>query len=122
MFIGKTITSVSIALDAVAKGRRVMFVCDRVKTYQAINRRRLTKAGIEIGVIQSHNDRYNPRAMVQIASIQTLARRMKIRMPEFEFCIIDECHTHYKAIQYMMDRYSNVAFYRVYLVRHLVKG
>jgi DNA repair protein RadD len=106
---GKTITSVSIALDAVAKGRRVMFVCDRVKLIkQSIEA--FDRAGIEIGVIQSHNERYNPRAMIQIASIQTLARRMKIRMPEFEFCIIDECHTHYKAIQYMMDRYSNVPF------------
>jgi superfamily II DNA or RNA helicase len=87
----------------------VMFVCDRVKLIkQSIEA--FDRAGIEIGVIQSHNERYNPRAMIQIASIQTLARRMKIRMPEFEFCIIDECHTHYKAIQYMMDRYTNVPF------------
>ena len=106
---GKTITSVSIALDAVAKGRKVMFICDRVKLVEQ-SIRAFDNAGVEIGVIQAQSERVNPRARIQIASIQTLARRIKFRMPEFDLAIVDECQTHYKATQAMMDRYSNVPF------------
>lgn len=106
---GKTKTSVSIAVDAVAKGKKVLFICDRVKLIQQ-SIEAFDEENIHIGVIQAYNERYDPKAMIQIASVQTLARRIQYRMPEVDLVIVDECHTHYKAVQAMMDRFNNVLF------------
>lgn len=106
---GKTITSVSIAVDAVAKGKKVLFICDRVKLIQQ-SIEAFDRENIHIGVIQAQHERFDHTAMIQIASVQTLARRIKYRMPEVDLVIVDECHTHYKAVQAMMDRFNNVLF------------
>ena len=50
----------------------------------------------------------DPRAPIQIASVQTLARRKNI--PDFDFAIVDECHVHYKWLTTAMEAYNNVPF------------
>lgn len=104
---GKTVVAGEILKRAVAKGKRVIFITDRVKLIeQTINS--FLRHGLDIGVIQADHIMSNGHKPVQIASIQTLARRK--RLPEFDLAIVDECHVHYKATQAMMDRYSAVPF------------
>jgi len=104
---GKTITALYILTEAAKKGKKCIFFCDRVKLVQQALAA-FDKAGIEVGVIQSMHERTNRDAMIQIASIQSVARMY--RKPEFDLAIVDECHTHYKTMQELMDRYSNVPF------------
>lgn len=104
---GKTITALEILRSASQKGKKCIFFCDRVKLVnQAVEA--FERAGIEIGVIQGWHEKRNPNAMIQIASVQTVARMH--RKPEFDLAIVDECHTHYKTIQELMDRFSAVPF------------
>ena len=104
---GKTITAAYLLSEAVKKGKRGIFVCDRVKlVQQALSA--FDREGLEVGVMQGNHERQDYRAPIQIASIQTIARRK--HLPEFDFAIIDECHVHYKTTQYMMDRYTAVPF------------
>jgi len=104
---GKTITAAYLLSEAAKKGRRGIFICDRVKlVQQALDA--FDREGLDVGVMQGQHERQNYRAPIQIASIQTIARRK--HLPEFDFAIVDECHVHYKTTQYMMDRYSAVPF------------
>lgn len=84
---GKTETAMEIIRGATAKGKRVVFLCNRVHLVEQTSRR-LAKAGIQHGVIQADNSRaeYLP---VIVASIQTVARR---GLPETDLILIDEAH------------------------------
>jgi superfamily II DNA or RNA helicase len=68
---------------------RVLFVCDSQELIeQCVNE--LAAVGItNVGVLRGDDYRENPDATVQIASIQTLARRVK---PPAELILIDEAH------------------------------
>lgn len=104
---GKTITALHMLQSAAEKGKRGIFICDRIKLVQQA----LESAdfhGLDVGVIQGAHERSNWDAPIQIASIQTLARRS--RMVEFDFAIVDECHVHYKALDAYMKAYDNVPF------------
>lgn len=85
---GKTIMAAFLAISAVSKGKRVLFVCDRIKLVQQ-SLEAMDRFGIDVGVIQGNHERTKYGAPVQIASIQTLARKQK--WPDFDICIIDEC-------------------------------
>ena len=90
---GKTITAIHILAEAAKKGKRGIFICDRIKlVQQALDA--FDAHGIEVGVMQSQHIRTNYDAPIQIASIQTLAR--KKHLPLFNIAIVDECHVHYK--------------------------
>ncbi len=84
---GKTETAMEVIRGAMAKGKRVSFLCNRVHLVEQTSRR-LTAAGIDHGVIQADNSRaeYMP---VIVASIQTIARR---GLPETDLILIDEAH------------------------------
>jgi len=104
---GKTITAAYMLKGAAEKGKRGIFLCDRIKlVQQAVEQFDLH--GLEVGVIQGMNDRQNIFAPIQIASIQTLARRE--RMPEFDFAIVDEAHVHYRTVTRLMESYNAVPF------------
>jgi DNA repair protein RadD len=87
---GKTYLGLRIAHEALLKGRRAIFVCDRTtlidQTSGTADRYGLSAHG----VIQSTHVRFNPDLPFQIASAQTLARR---GWPVADVVIIDECHT-----------------------------
>lgn len=87
---GKSYLGLRIAHEALLKGNRAVFVCDRTtlinQTSDAADHYGLGAHG----VIQSNHWRFNPELPFQIASAQTLARR---QWPETDVVIIDEAHT-----------------------------
>jgi DNA repair protein RadD len=104
---GKTILAAYLAMQAVKKGNRVMFICDRVKLVQQ-SLATFERLGIEVGVIQGQHHLEDWDKPVIIASVQTLARRRKI--PPANLVIVDECHVHYKFTDELMKRWSAVVF------------
>lgn len=104
---GKTRIAAEIVNRALAKGKRVCF------TVPAISLIDQTVAAFEsegidfLGVIQANHPRTHYGAPVQIASVQTLARR-GIRMP-FDVVIVDECHLRFDVIRdWMRDEPGTV--------------
>jgi DNA repair protein RadD len=104
---GKTITALHMLKCAAEKGKRGIFICDRIKLVQ----QSLESAdfhGLDVGVIQSNHERTNWDAPIQIASIHTMARKSKL--VEFDFAIVDECHVLYDSVKKYMDAYNNIVF------------
>jgi DNA repair protein RadD len=87
---GKTFLGLRIIYEALQRGKRAVFVCDRTtlinQTSETADRYGLTNHGI----IQANHWRVNPWAPFQIASAQTLARR---KWPEADVIVVDESHT-----------------------------
>ena len=104
---GKTITAAAILKSALEKGKRGIFICDRVKLVQQ-TLEAFDHHGLPFGVMQGQHFMSNPMAPIQIASVQTLARRHNV--PDFDFAIVDEAHTHYKYLTKVMEQYNNVPF------------
>lgn len=87
---GKSYLGLRVAHEALAKGKRAVFVCDRTTL---INQTSATADSYGLsahGVIQSQHWRFSPSMPFQIASAQTLARR---QWPDADVIIIDEAHT-----------------------------
>ena len=103
---GKTITAAYMLKSAMEKGKRGIFICDRVKLVQQTIEA-LYAHDLPFGVIQGIHELTDYRQPIQIASIQTLARRRSV---PFDLAIVDECHTHYASLTKYMEAYSNVPF------------
>ena len=104
---GKTITAAAIIKSAVHKGKRAIFICDRIKLVQQ-TLESFVGHNLSLGVMQGQHEMTDSSQPVQIASIQTLARRH--RMPIFDIAIVDECHTHYESLTKMMTAYNAIPF------------
>lgn len=106
---GKTLTAASILASAVAKGSRVLFVAHRKELIdQTVTT--FARLGItSIGVIRAQDPRRDPKAPIQIASIQTLARRDK---PPADVVVIDEGHRALAKsyIKHLFESYPNAVF------------
>lgn len=91
---GKTFLGLRLAHEALRKGKRAIFVCDRTtlidQTSATADRYGLSAHG----VIQSSHWRTDYSRPFQIASAQTLARR---EWPDADLIIVDEAHTQLKA-------------------------
>lgn len=90
---GKTVIAAQIIKDAVGRGRRILFMVHMdalvPQTYD-----KLLKLGIEssqIGFIKAGYPE-NREARIQIASLQTLARREWWKEVLFDVLLFDECH------------------------------
>ena len=70
------------------KGKKSMFIVDRIVLANQMSER-LSKYSIRHGIIQASNPKFNPSALVQVASAQTLESRGS---PDANFLIVDECH------------------------------
>lgn len=97
---GKTLTAAKIVDGALAKGNRVIFTAPAVslidQTVEAFE-----VEGIDcIGVMQANHPRTDPYQPVQIASVQTLARR---DIPDAALVIVDEAHIRSEVIDRLMD-------------------
>ena len=104
---GKTRVAMEILKNTAKNGKLGILICDRVKLVdQALEE--FDRAGISCGVIQSDHWRTNPNAQIQIASIQTIARRRY--KPLFHVAVVDECHTHYQTTTELMEDYSKSIF------------
>lgn len=91
---GKTYLAMRIIHEALKRGKRAMFVCDRTTL---INQTSEVADSYGLGthsVIQAGHWRYDTKQPFQIASIQTLARRA---WPESDVIVIDEAHSMYSA-------------------------
>lgn len=88
---GKTVIAAAIVLNALARGRRVLFAAHRRELiYQC--RAKLLAAGIaesDIGIMMANDPLTNLAAPIQIASVDTLRNR---DLPQADLLIIDEAH------------------------------
>lgn len=91
---GKTVVAAYLAAECAKKMKRLVFVVDRVAL---INQTSATfdQYGIDHGVIQAQHWRWRPWERIQVASVQTLARR---KWPDADLIIIDEAHSLHKTI------------------------
>jgi len=98
---GKTLTAAKIIERALAKGNKVLFTVPRLSLVdQAVSD--FENEGIShIGVMQASHPRTDPKAPVQVASIQTLVRRVEMS-DKPQLVIVDECHEDFKVINTMM--------------------
>jgi DNA repair protein RadD len=96
---GKTVVASEIVRRAVERKRRIVFLAHRRELIdQSVEK--LSRFGVSAGVIMADDDRADALADVQVASIQTLARRVgpseRIphlhRVPPADVVIVDECH------------------------------
>lgn len=99
---GKTLVMAYMAYTAVSRSKRTIFLVHRRELIQQASRT-LTRYGI------SHGINGNTDHLIQIASVQTVARRLhKIGIPDL--VILDECHhatanTWKKCLEYWADAY-----------------
>lgn len=84
---GKTEMALMMIQGARAKGKRVIFLCNRIHLVEQASRR-FYAAGIDHGIIQGENTR-DTHLPVLIGSIDTVARR---GFPDVDLIIIDEAH------------------------------
>lgn len=86
---GKTLTSACMIAGALAKGRRALFVAHRLElidqTVATFARLGITS----VGVIRANDKRRDSSQPIQVASIQTLARRDQA---DFDLVVVDEAH------------------------------
>lgn len=87
---GKTIMSTYLVKECYDKGKRAVFVCDRIPLINQTSEV-FDTYGIPHGVIQADHWRYQPWQRIQVASAQTLQRR---GWPEdLALIVVDEAHT-----------------------------
>ena len=86
---GKTIIFCSIAGSAISKGRRILIVVHRRELLnQAVAK--LAAARVPCGIIAA-GVKSEPDYPVQVASVQTIVRRLD-KLPPFDLIVFDECH------------------------------
>ena len=85
---GKTLTAAEIIRGAVAKGKKVAFLANRIHLVSQ-TAKVLSGYGIDCGIIQGANT-FEPWRSVLVCSIQTVAKR---GMPNVDLIVLDECHS-----------------------------
>lgn len=103
---GKTCMASELVRLAVSRGNPVLFVAHRRELIdQAVDK--LESFGVAAGVIMADDARTDAKKPVQVASIQTLARRMN-RLPPAQLIIVDECHrSTAPTYRRVLDSYTN---------------
>ena len=103
--LGKTEISIKIMQDFAAQYKTAAMVMDRIVLVDQTSLR-LTKYGIDHGVMQANHWRYRPHERIQVCSIQTLAKRSRKKAPDL--LIIDEAHIRSKVIEKMIEEYPEM--------------
>ena len=102
---GKTFTAASVIAGALSKGKRSMFVAHRLELIDQTVRS-FARLGItSVGVIRAGDKRRDSSQPIQVASIQTLARR---EQQDMDLVIIDEAHRSNSAsyTKHLFERHS----------------
>ena len=94
--LGKTEISIHIMQEYAKRYKNVAMVMDRIVLVDQTSLR-LTKYGIDHGVLQADHWRYKPYERIQVCSIQTLAKRQ--RKTKIDLMIADECHIRSKVVE-----------------------
>jgi superfamily II DNA or RNA helicase len=102
---GKTVIAEAIIRSALARGKRVAFIANRVDLVSQTSKR---MASIPHGIIQGQNTCRMNEALV-ICSIQTVAKR---GLPNVDLIVIDEAHAVAGSKDYkkLMADYNNLPF------------
>lgn len=100
---GKTVIAEAIINSAIAKGKRVAFIANRIDLVRQTSRR---LSRISHGVIQGENTYGIDRSLV-VCSIQTVARR---GLPMVDLIVIDEAHAVPGSKDYrnLIEQYNNI--------------
>ena len=91
---GKTYLGMRVIHEALLRGKRAMFVCDRTTLINQTSAVADAYGLSAHSVMQASHWRFRPDSKFQIASAQTLARR---GWPDADVIVIDEAHTLYKS-------------------------
>ena len=99
---GKTYLGLRICNEAMQRGKKAVFLCDRTTLINQTSDV-ADKYGLkEHGVIQANHWRRDDDMLLQIASVQTIAKRAF--WPSLDVLVIDEAHTMYKPwVEYAMS-------------------
>lgn len=89
---GKTYLGMRAVHEALKKGKRAVFVCDRRTLINQTSQVADSYGLCDHGMIMANHWRVNPARPFQIASVQTLASR---GWPEADLYVIDEAHCQY---------------------------
>jgi len=92
---GKTYLGLRICNEAIQKGKRAVFLCDRTTLINQTSEVADRYGMHEHGIVQANHWRRRPDEMFQIASVQTIAKRDF--WPQMDVLVVDEAHTAYKA-------------------------
>jgi len=91
---GKTYLGLRICNEAMQKGKRAVFLCDRTTLINQTSEVADAYGLNEHGIIQANHWRRQPDLLLQIASAQTIAKREF--WPKLDVLVVDEAHTQYK--------------------------
>lgn len=98
---GKTRTAAEIVNGALSKGNRVCFTVPAISLIDQTVDAFEAEGIFDLGVIQACHPRTQPNMPVQIASVQSLARR---GLPDVGVVVVDECHMQHEVItKWMVD-------------------
>ena len=92
---GKTYLGLRICNEAIQKGKRAVFLCDRTTLINQTSTVADSYGLHEHGIIQAKHWRRRPDELLQIASVQTVGKRGF--WPKMDVLVVDEAHTTYKA-------------------------
>ncbi len=106
---GKTLLGASIVDGALAKGNKVTFCVPALSLIDQTVQAFWDEGIRDVGVIQASHELTNAERAVQIASVQTLERRV---FPETNVIVIDEAHRWFKVYERWMNDplFENVPF------------
>lgn len=104
---GKTLVAARIIERARSKGNRVIFTVPAISLIDQSLRAFEDEGLTGIGVMQADHPRTDKLAPIQIASVQTLARR---RIPSASVVIVDECHIRSSVIEALMRDRPDIHF------------
>jgi superfamily II DNA or RNA helicase len=91
---GKTYLGLRICNEAMQKGKRAVFLCDRTTLINQTSEVADAYGLSEHGVIQANHWRRQPEMLLQVASAQTIAKREY--WPQLDVLVVDEAHTQMK--------------------------
>ena len=91
---GKTYLGLRICHEAMQKGKRAVFLCDRTTLINQTSNSADSYGLNAHGVIQANHQRRRPDELLQIASAQTIAKRAF--WPKLDVLVVDEAHTQMK--------------------------
>ena len=86
---GKTYLGLRICNEAIKRGKRAVFLCDRTTLIDQTSKVADQYGLTDHGIIQANHWRRRPESLFQIASVQTIAKREF--WPQMDVLVVDEC-------------------------------
>lgn len=99
---GKTYLGLRVIYEALKKGKRGLFVCDRTALIEQTSGRADSYGLTGHGIVQANHWRRDNSLPFQIASIQTIEKRGY--WPLADVIVLDEAHTVYSAVREHLER------------------